>query len=70
MKTHNANIYHCLSCGRIEHAGLEADPPQCCGHPMTKACENTVGVGNGDGERMQGGAEKASPVIEGRKKPR
>lgn len=69
MKTHNASIYHCHSRGRIEHAGPEADPPQCWGYPMTKACENTVGAGNIAGERTQGGYETASPVIEGRKKP-
>jgi hypothetical protein len=42
MTTHNALIYHCAVCGRVEHAELEAAQPQCCGRAMDKACAETV----------------------------
>lgn len=42
MKTHNLNIYHCLSCGGVVHAEPDVEPPQCCGHQMVKAAAETV----------------------------
>ena len=51
MKTHTASIYHCISCGRVVHAELEAEPPQCCGNTMAKACAETIGEGDVAGEK-------------------
>lgn len=70
MKTHNASIYHCISCGRIEHVDSEAEPPQCCGQMMAKACAETVRGGDAAGEKAGDHSETASPVIKGSKKPR
>jgi hypothetical protein len=70
MKTHNASIYHCISCGRVLHAELEAEPPQCCGHTMTKACAETIGEIDVAKEKPGGHSETTPPVIKGRKKPR
>lgn len=70
MTTHNASIYHCISCGRVVHAELEAEPPQCCGHAMTKACAETVCEGDVAREKAGGHSETTPPVIESRKKPR
>ncbi|QDU27220.1 hypothetical protein ETAA8_23050 [Anatilimnocola aggregata] len=42
MELHNILIYHCVACGRIVHAEPEAKVPQCCGHAMVKASEETV----------------------------
>ena len=42
MEIHNVCIYHCLHCGRVVHAELDDEPPKCCGHTMTRACEETV----------------------------
>jgi hypothetical protein len=70
MKTHNAIVYHCISCGRIEHTELEAEPPLCCGHAMAKACAQTVREGDLDQEQAGGPSETTTPVIEQRKKPR
>ncbi len=68
MKTHNANIYHCISCGRIVHAELEATLPQCCGHTMINACTQMIGegdVGKGDTGNH---SKSAAPYNERRKK--
>jgi len=46
MTTHNAIIYHCIVCGRVEHAELEAAQPQCCGRAMDKACFETASGGD------------------------
>ncbi len=70
MKTHNASIYHCISCGRVVHAELEAEPPQCCGHTMAKACAETILEGDDAGQKAGGHSETAPPVIKGSKKPR
>jgi hypothetical protein len=70
MKTHNARIYHCNSCGRVVHAELEAEPPQCCGHAMAKACAETIREGDVTGEETGGRPETKSPTIKGRKRPR
>lgn len=70
MKTHNASIYHCLSCGRVQHAESEAEPPKCCGQTMAKACAETVREGDAAGEEAGGHTETAPPVIKGAKKPR
>jgi hypothetical protein len=70
MKTHNANIYHCISCGRIEHVESEVEPPLCCGNKMAKACAETVREGDTAGEKPRGHSEAAPPLIKDRKKPR
>lgn len=70
MKTHNAIVYHCVSCGRIEHAELESPPPLCCGHAMAKACAQTVREDDPVPQRAGGQVETTPPVIEPRKKPR
>lgn len=70
MKTHNAIIYHCISCGRIEHVESETEPPQCCGQMMVKACAETVRVDVASGDKARNHSETASPVIKGSQKPR
>jgi len=71
MKTHNANIYHCESCGRVVHAEFEAKPPQCCGHTMAKACEETVHQGDVTGKGVSGHPEPVPPPVSAsRAKPR
>lgn len=70
MKTQNASIYHCISCGRIEHVESEAEQPQCCGQMMAKACEETAREGDAAREKTVDHSETASPVIKGSKKPR
>ena len=42
MKTLDAFIYHCVSCGRIVHAKSGEAPPQCCGKVMANACKDTT----------------------------
>ena len=66
MKTHNASIYHCISCGRVEHAELKAELPQCCGQPMAIAAAETIGEGDVTGEKVGGQTETATPVIAAR----
>jgi hypothetical protein len=70
MTTHNASIYHCISCGRVVHAEPEAEPPECCGHTMAKPCEETIQEGDGVGEKTGGHSETPPQVIKGNKKPR
>ena len=70
MKTQNASIYHCISCGRIQHVESEAERPQCCGQMMAKACAETVRGGDAAGEKAGDHSETASTVIKGSKKPR
>jgi DNA-directed RNA polymerase subunit RPC12/RpoP len=69
MKTHNASIYHCVTCGRIVHAELKAKAPECCGHKMAKAATETIREGDVAGERA-GGRSQTPPVVKGRAKPR
>jgi DNA-directed RNA polymerase subunit RPC12/RpoP len=42
MKTHNAIIYHCLSCGKIDHRDPGLEAPSCCGKTMVKAAAETI----------------------------
>jgi hypothetical protein len=70
MKTQAVGIYHCISCGRVEHAVLEAEPPQCCGQTMAKACAETILEDDVAGEKSAGKSESVPPMTEGRKKPR
>ncbi len=72
MKTQNAGtfIYHCISCGRVVHAELDGEPPQCCGHAMTKACAEAIHEGDLAGEMAGGETETPPPVIKGSKKLR
>ena len=69
METHNAVIYHCHACGRVVHAELEGEPPQCCGRAMVKSCEETIQEGDVE-KTIAGPAETTSPVSEDIKKPR
>lgn len=70
METHNATIYHCVTCGRVVHVELEAKPPDCCGHTMAKAFTETIHEGDVDGEGTGGPTETAPPVNKGRAKPK
>ena len=54
MKTQNRIIYHCVSCGRIVHAELEAASPQCCERTMDKAVAETIREGDVSGEKAGG----------------
>jgi hypothetical protein len=56
MKTHNAPIYHCIACGRVEHTEAAAEAPKCCGSTMAKAATDTVrddGVTQATGSRPE-----------------
>lgn len=70
MKTHNAIIYHCLSCGSVLHAEPNVEPPQCCGHAMVKAAAETIC--EADVPEQPGGShcETKPPIPKARKKPR
>jgi hypothetical protein len=70
MKTHNALIYHCVSCGRVVHADLKAKPPLCCGHSMAKAGAETIREGDVTPQDADGRPESKPPVGKGDKKPR
>lgn len=70
METHNATIYHCVTCGRVVHAEFEAEPPQCCGHTMAKAFTETIGTDDVAGEKPVGHSETEPPASKGPTKPR
>ena len=62
METRNVCIYDCITCGRIVHAELESEAPQCCGHAMTRTCEDTLHEGELAGE-TPGGQSAAPPTM-------
>jgi len=64
MEIHNVCIYHCLHCGRVVHAELDEEPPKCCGHTMTRACEETVGPDESGAEQAEGRSEHDWPIID------
>jgi hypothetical protein len=70
MKTHNASIHHCLFCGRVAHSELEAEPPQCCGHTMVKAGEETIRECDAEGKKAGGHTDALRPMIKNRTNPR
>ena len=70
MKTRNASIHHCISCGRVAHSELEAEPPRCCGQAMVKAGEETIRECNVEGEEADGHAHASLMTSTGRTKPR
>lgn len=49
MKTHNAQIYHCQSCGSVSHCECGASAPVCCGIEMVRAASETILEPNGNG---------------------
>jgi hypothetical protein len=69
MTASNAIIYHCIVCGRIVHAESEAEPPQCCGNAMTKACEEITPTSKISGEPADG-HEETPPDSNNPQKPR
>ena len=70
METHNDIIYHCVACGRVVHAEVGTEPPQCCGHTMAKAAVDTIRDGNVAGGAADGPPETVPPVIKGLEQPR
>jgi len=70
METHTGTIYHCVTCGRVEHAATEAQPPQCCGQTMAKACAETIVEGDVAGGNAAGPPEPVPPMTNDRRKPR
>ncbi len=70
MNIRNAIIYHCISCGHVAHAELEAQPPQCCGRAMAKAAEETIVELDIEDEQAGGHTESLPPTVSGRKRPR
>jgi len=70
MKTHNATIYHCVSCGRVVHAELKAKPPLCCGHTMAKAGGETIREGDATHEAVSDDPATKPPLTKGDTKPR
>ena len=69
METHNASIYHCVTCGRVEHAELDAKPPDCCGHTMAKAFTESIPAVDFVPALATGDSVSPMPVIEELKKP-
>jgi hypothetical protein len=67
QETHNVNIYHCVTCGRVEHVELEAKPPECCGLSMAKAFTETVPPVDFVGEKAGVDSESTLPVLLERK---
>lgn len=63
MEIHNVCIYHCLHCGRVVHTELDEEPPKCCGHTMTRACEDTVAKDE-SGQERERWPEPDWPVID------
>jgi len=70
MKTRNALIYHCVTCGRVVHAELKAKPPLCCGHSMAKAGAETIREGDATQEDAGGHPATKPPLTKGDRKPR
>ena len=68
METRNVSIYHCITCGHIMHVELETEPPQCCGHAMARATEDTLHEGELAGE-TPGGQSAAPPPVTTKAKP-
>ena len=69
MKTHNAIIYHCIVCGRVEHAEVGAAQPQCCGRAMDQACGESV-PGAGAEDQVVNESVADQPAPEADRKPR
>jgi hypothetical protein len=70
MKTHNVSIFHCASCGRVVHAELDAEPPQCCGQAMAVACEDSVREGDATEVTAKRHSQAEPPKPHGEAKPR
>jgi len=70
MKTHNAIIYHCLSCGSVVHSDPEAEPPRCCGQAMVKSAAETVNAPETADELGGSHGDIETPVGKARNKPR
>lgn len=70
MKIHNAIVYHCISCGRVEHSNLEAEPPACCGQTMAKACAQTIRETDNASEPLSARPETPPPATDPPRKPR
>ncbi len=70
METHNASIFHCVTCGRVVHAEFETKPPECCGHTMARAFTETVREGDVAGEEAGGHSVTALPASKNPKKPK
>jgi hypothetical protein len=69
--TRNASIYHCVACGRVVHAEIEAEPPpQCCGQAMAKAFTETIRESDVAGEKAGGQSATAPPASKDHTKPR
>lgn len=54
-------VYHCLCCGRVEHAEAAAEPPHCCGQAMVNACPESIREGDVPAERASGHSETPPP---------
>jgi len=70
METHNASIFHCVTCGRVVHAEFETKPPECCGHAMARAFTETIREGDVAGAESGSHSETPPPVNKGRTKPK
>lgn len=44
MEVHNADLYHCQKCGRVERRVGEVEAPICCNQQMAKAGKETIAV--------------------------
>jgi DNA-directed RNA polymerase subunit RPC12/RpoP len=70
METETVTIYHCITCGRMVRDEIGTSPPECCGHPMTKAVTETVREGEaGNGVSLDATEPTVLPIA-GTRKPR
>lgn len=70
MQKHIASTYHCITCGRIEHAEHDAAPPQCCGRTMTESIEETTPASEIAGGNNVGESAPDAPANKDLNKPR
>jgi DNA-directed RNA polymerase subunit RPC12/RpoP len=70
MKTHNAIIYHCLTCGKIVHRDPGLEVPSCCGKTMVKAAAETVVDDEGEESKRANQLPGTPPSPTNRPKPR
>jgi hypothetical protein len=66
MKTHNAVIYHCMSCGNVVHQEPDLATPRCCECFMTKAAWETVEDSRSEPPETPGMPKKSPPQREPR----
>ena len=62
MTTLNANIYYCISCCRVVHVEIQAEPPRSGGHLINKAFQGTTREGTLPENKRDGHSKSTPPV--------